>query len=79
MTLRELWEDFERQTIIPCEETPHEVAIQKLAFACGAVAVLGTLCEGVPVDLDDHERLMFEAFAAMNPDRDRRRTEPSPN
>lgn len=79
LTLRQLWDDFQRTAVIAGVETPHEIALQKYGFLCGAMAAAGTLAAGVELDADDAEALIDEASADLRLEADRDRISPSSN
>jgi len=63
MTIRDMWEDYERRSTM-AGESAKEIAFQKIGYVCGAVATLGNLSRGVPVEFDQEEvsAMLDEAF-----------------
>jgi hypothetical protein len=75
MTLRELWEDYVRMNILEGIETPEEIALQKCAFICGVAAAIGTMVDGIDIDLADLQELIDEACGDVHLTADKVRRE----
>jgi hypothetical protein len=67
MTIRDLWEHYRRNAILP-EETPHEIALQKIGFGGAVIYVMGHLIQGKTIERGDFDKFMEEAYDDLSYD-----------
>lgn len=76
ITMRDLWDDFAGRGLVECE-TDAEIALQKAAFASGAMAAIGNACQGKLLDPDTVYEFLIEACSKIHLTVDRQLARPA--